>query len=93
MFLRLRHAVVMQVRPVMVTGDNAQCGHYIAKQCMMIAPDVRVLLGDIDTDGRYCLQLSCLLSKKFVFETSSCVFGKVTRGETDPDKTCRFLNS
>ena len=37
----------------MVTGDNAQCGHYIAKQCMMIAPDVRVLLGDIDTDGRY----------------------------------------
>lgn len=44
----------MQVRPVMVTGDNAQCGHYIAKQCMMIAPDVRVLLGDIDADGRYC---------------------------------------
>ncbi|KAG0585432.1 hypothetical protein KC19_2G011200 [Ceratodon purpureus] len=40
-----------EVRPVMVTGDNAQCGHYIAKQCMMVAPDVRVLLGDIDTDG------------------------------------------
>lgn len=43
----------IQVRPVMVTGDNAQCGHYISKQCMMIAPDVRVLLGDIDADGRY----------------------------------------
>lgn len=43
----------MQVRPVMVTGDNAQCGHYIAKQCRMIASDVRVLLGDVDIDGRY----------------------------------------
>ena len=68
MFLQLMCAVIMQVRPVMVTGDNAQCGHYIAKQCMMIAPDVRVLLGDIDTDGRYWSRISrnyfvvCLLN-------------------------------
>lgn len=44
--------VVMQVRPVMVTGDNAHCGHYIGKQCMIVAPGVRVLLGDVDSDGR-----------------------------------------
>nr|PNR41660.1 hypothetical protein PHYPA_019065 [Physcomitrium patens] len=41
-----------EVRPVMVTGDNAHCGHYIGKQCMIVAPGVRVLLGDVDSDGR-----------------------------------------
>ncbi|MCO5592424.1 hypothetical protein L7F22_046427 [Adiantum nelumboides] len=34
------------VRPVMVTGDNAQCGYYIAKQCGMVAPHAQVFLGD-----------------------------------------------
>ena len=66
-------AGVMQIRPVMVTGDNAQCGHYIAKQCMLIAPDVRVLLGDVDTDGRYCSAAHGLfsLSNALVFDISS----------------------
>ena len=76
MFLQLICAIIMQVRPVMVTGDNAQCGHYIAKQCMMVAPDVRVLLGDIDTDGRYCSRISTCLTMGFVCETSSCVCWK-----------------
>lgn len=62
----------MQVRPVMVTGDNAQCGHYIAKQCMMIAPDVRVLLGDIDTNGRYSTYLY-FVEQGLTFEISSCI--------------------
>ncbi|MCO5602074.1 hypothetical protein L7F22_056201 [Adiantum nelumboides] len=35
-----------EVRPVMVTGDNAQCGYYIAKQCGMVAPHAQVFLGD-----------------------------------------------
>ena len=34
------------VRPVMITGDNAQCGYYIARQCGMLAADSTVLLGD-----------------------------------------------
>lgn len=41
----------MQVRPVMVTGDNAQCGHYIAKASGMIAEEVPVLLGDVTSGG------------------------------------------
>ncbi|KAH9540758.1 hypothetical protein CY35_14G023000 [Sphagnum magellanicum] len=40
-----------EVRPVMVTGDNAQCGHYIAKECAMVEPHVQVLLGDVDKQG------------------------------------------
>ncbi|MCO5602078.1 hypothetical protein L7F22_056205 [Adiantum nelumboides] len=40
-----------EVRPVMVTGDNAQCGHYIAKQCGMIAPHAQIFLGDADADN------------------------------------------
>lgn len=35
----------------MVTGDNAQCGHYIAKASGMIAADTPVLLGDIAGGG------------------------------------------
>ncbi|KAJ7563253.1 hypothetical protein O6H91_03G102700 [Diphasiastrum complanatum] len=40
-----------QIRPVMVTGDNAQCGHYIAKQCSMVASHVQVLLSELNTDN------------------------------------------
>lgn len=36
----------------MVTGDNAQCGYYIAKECGMVAPYVSVMLGDVCKDGR-----------------------------------------
>ena len=32
------------VRPVMITGDNAQCGFYISRKCGMIAAEARVLL-------------------------------------------------
>lgn len=35
-----------EVRPVMVTGDNAQCGHYIARECGMVAPHAQIFLGD-----------------------------------------------
>lgn len=37
-----------EVRPVMVTGDNAQCGHYIARECGMVAPHAQIFLGDCD---------------------------------------------
>ncbi|BBN19120.1 hypothetical protein MPTK1_8g08050 [Marchantia polymorpha subsp. ruderalis] len=37
-----------QVRPVMVTGDNAQTGHYIARKCGMVEQHVPILLGDIE---------------------------------------------
>ncbi|XP_024527352.1 probable cation-transporting ATPase 13A4 [Selaginella moellendorffii] len=40
-----------KVRPVMVTGDNAQCGHYIAKQSGMFSSDCKILLGDITNDN------------------------------------------
>jgi hypothetical protein len=37
----------------MVTGDNAQCGFYIAKECAMVAHHVQVLLADLNEAGRY----------------------------------------
>ncbi|KAI5068182.1 hypothetical protein GOP47_0017102 [Adiantum capillus-veneris] len=40
-----------EVRPVMVTGDNAQCGYYIAKQCGMVAPCAQIFLGEADADS------------------------------------------
>eukprot|EP00873_Tetraselmis_striata_P045781 jgi/Tetstr1/466045/TSEL_010632.t1 len=36
------------VRPVMITGDNAQCGHYIAQKCGMSRANTTMLLGEID---------------------------------------------
>ncbi|KAI7872597.1 hypothetical protein BDF14DRAFT_1740042 [Spinellus fusiger] len=36
-------------RTIMVTGDTALTGVYIARQCGMIAPGSKVLLGDLDT--------------------------------------------
>ncbi|KAI5068179.1 hypothetical protein GOP47_0016524 [Adiantum capillus-veneris] len=41
-----------EVRPVMVTGDNAQCGYYIARQCGMVAPHAQLFLGDADDHSR-----------------------------------------
>ena len=32
------------VRPVMITGDNAHCAHYIARQCGLARPGGRLLL-------------------------------------------------
>ncbi|EFJ04479.1 hypothetical protein SELMODRAFT_432379 [Selaginella moellendorffii] len=40
-----------KVRPVMVTGDNVQCGHYIAKQSGMFSSDCKILLADITNDN------------------------------------------
>ena len=39
------------VRCVMITGDNAQCGLHIAKESGMLPPDVSVVLGDVDHQG------------------------------------------
>jgi len=36
------------VRPVMVTGDNAHCGHYIARQCGILAPNTRIFLTSVE---------------------------------------------
>ena len=36
------------VRPVMITGDNAQCGQYIAKTCALIDESSVVVLGEFD---------------------------------------------
>lgn len=36
------------VRPVMVTGDNAQCGFYIAKACGIVAPGTEIYLSELD---------------------------------------------
>lgn len=40
-----------EVRPVMITGDNAQCGYYIAKECSMATEHVDVLLAEINREG------------------------------------------
>lgn len=39
------------VRPVMITGDNAQCGIYIAKESGMLPEGCSVAFGDLDERG------------------------------------------
>ncbi|KAK9760648.1 hypothetical protein K7432_015125 [Basidiobolus ranarum] len=39
-------------RTVMITGDNALTGIYIARACNMMPSGVRVLLGDVGTDSK-----------------------------------------
>lgn len=41
----------MQVRPIMVTGDNAHCAAYIGRACNMVAQDADLLLADVDSSG------------------------------------------
>jgi predicted P-type ATPase len=36
------------VRPVMITGDNAQCGQYIARSCCLVNEGSQILLGEFD---------------------------------------------
>jgi len=36
------------VRPAMITGDNAQCGNYIAKSSAMISEDAKVVLAELN---------------------------------------------
>ena len=43
--------VVAQVRPIMVTGDSAQCAHYIGRACGMIEEAADLLLADMDATG------------------------------------------
>ncbi|KAJ1968921.1 hypothetical protein IWQ62_000946, partial [Dispira parvispora] len=38
-------------RTVMITGDNALTGVYIARACEMVSPAVPIILGDVDTQG------------------------------------------
>ncbi|KAJ2378711.1 hypothetical protein IW150_000632 [Coemansia sp. RSA 2607] len=38
-------------RTVMITGDTALTGVYIARQCGMVSPTAQVILGDIDRSG------------------------------------------
>ena len=42
---------MMQVRPIMVTGDSAQCAHYIGRACGMIEEAADLLLADVDSSG------------------------------------------
>eukprot|EP01052_Picozoa_sp_SAG31_P034050 SAG31_NODE_3923_length_3749_cov_2.030685_2_plen_246_part_00 len=42
----IRQLKAGDVRPIMITGDNAQCGFYIAQQCGMLDHGSEVLLGD-----------------------------------------------
>lgn len=36
------------IRTVMITGDSPQCGAYIARQCGMVPPDAKLILGEYD---------------------------------------------
>ncbi|KAJ1655293.1 hypothetical protein IWQ61_004935, partial [Dispira simplex] len=38
-------------RTVMITGDNALTGVYIARACEMVSPAVPIILGDVDAQG------------------------------------------
>eukprot|EP00644_Phytophthora_capsici_P011736 jgi/Phyca11/552998/estExt2_Genewise1Plus.C_PHYCAscaffold_500282 len=39
------------IRVVMITGDNAMCGCYIARNSGMVAPDSRVIFADVERTG------------------------------------------
>ncbi|KAF1787864.1 HAD-like domain [Phytophthora cactorum] len=39
------------IRVVMITGDNAMCGCYIARNSGMVSPNSRVILADIERTG------------------------------------------
>lgn len=43
----IRHLRQGHVRPVMITGDNAQCGQYIARACAMVDPEAHILLAEL----------------------------------------------
>lgn len=45
--LHIREGVV---RPVMITGDNAQCGQYIARSCCLVNEGSKILLGEFDSE-------------------------------------------
>jgi magnesium-transporting ATPase (P-type) len=45
--LHIREGVV---RPVMITGDNAQCGQYIARTCCLVNEGSKILLGEYDAN-------------------------------------------
>ena len=38
----------------MVTGDSAQCGHYVGRACGMVAEAADLLLADVDPSGDVC---------------------------------------
>lgn len=42
--VQLREGVV---RPVMITGDNAQCGQYICRSCALVDANARILLAEM----------------------------------------------
>ncbi|KAK3281417.1 hypothetical protein CYMTET_10791 [Cymbomonas tetramitiformis] len=42
---------VGDIRPVMITGDNAQCGHCVAQACGMVTEGARMWLGECMEDG------------------------------------------
>ncbi|CAM6091151.1 unnamed protein product [Calypogeia fissa] len=41
-----------EVRTLMVTGDNAQTGYYIAKQCALVEEHIPVMLAELESIGR-----------------------------------------
>jgi magnesium-transporting ATPase (P-type) len=44
--------MVLQVRTLMVTGDNAQTGYYIAKECALVEDHTTVMLAELEAGGR-----------------------------------------
>eukprot|EP01062_Namystynia_karyoxenos_P046573 TRINITY_DN3495_c0_g3_i2.p1 TRINITY_DN3495_c0_g3~~TRINITY_DN3495_c0_g3_i2.p1 ORF type:complete len:1321 (+),score=488.44 TRINITY_DN3495_c0_g3_i2:105-4067(+) len=41
------HLKAGDCRPVMITGDNAQCGYYIARSCRMVTDDAPLFLAEV----------------------------------------------
>lgn len=45
----IKHLREGVVRPVMITGDNTQCGQYIARSCFLVNENSKILLGEYNT--------------------------------------------
>ena len=54
----------------MVTGDSAQCGHYIGRACGMVAEGADVLLADVGPEGEVTWSFMGANSQEAKLQTS-----------------------
>ena len=54
----------------MVTGDSAQCGHYIGRACGMVAEGADVLLADVGLEGEVTWSFMGASSQEAKLQTS-----------------------
>lgn len=73
------------VRPVMITGDNAQCGQYISRSCGLVDFSSRILLAEVDeSSGR--IQWSAMGAPEVPSISTSEVLSMITESGSVEDR-------